>query len=240
MLTKEITAILSASRRQGWVLEPEAKRIFSLAGLDVPRFVWTTKVEEALRFAKEIGYPLVSKVVSPKILHKSDRNGVVVGIKGDKELAESFERFSQIESFAGILVEEMASGMEIIVGSKVDYQFGPVILLGMGGTGVEIYRDISLRMAPLSGVDIESMIHCLKAHRLLEGYRGSKPVHLSKLTELLITLSGLAMELEKLVESIDLNPVICSSTRCVIADARIILKVEPWNAGIVEKRDDKQ
>ena len=231
MLTKEITTILSASRHQGWVLEPEAKRIFSLVGLDVPRFVWTTNVEEALQFAKEIGYPLVSKVVSPKILHKSDRNGVVVGIKGDKELVESFERFSQIESFAGILVEEMVSGTEIIVGSKVDYQFGPVVLLGMGGTGVEIYRDISLRMAPLSGVDIQNMIRCLKAHRLLEGYRGSKPVHLSKLTELLLTLSGLAMELETLVESIDLNPVICSSTRCAIADARIILKAEQWGDG---------
>ena len=127
----------------------------------------------------------------------------------------------------------MVSGTEIIVGSKVDYQFGPVVLLGLGGTGVEIYRDISLRMAPLSGVDIQNMIRCLKAHRLLEGYRGSKPVHLSKLTELLLTLSGLAMELETLVESIDLNPVICSSTRCAIADARIILKVEQWDVGIV-------
>ena len=227
MLKKEITEILSASKNQGWVLEPEAKRIFSLIGLEVPRFLWTTKTEEALRFAKEIGYPVVGKIVSPKVLHKSDRNGVAVGIKDDRELAETFERFSRIEGFAGILVEEMVSGLELIVGSKVDYQFGPVILLGMGGTGVEIYRDISLRMAPLSQKDIENMINCLKAHRLLEGYRGRAPIDRVKLIELLKTFSDLVMDLENWVESIDLNPVMCSSERSVIADARIILsKIE--------------
>jgi acyl-CoA synthetase (NDP forming) len=94
----------------------------------------------------------------------------------------------------------------------------------MGGTGVEIYRDVSLRMAPLALKDAENMIHCLKAHRLLNGYRGSEPIHLSKLTEMLMIFSGLVMELEKWVDSIDLNPVICSSARCVIADARIILR----------------
>lgn len=218
-----MTEILTASKDRGWVLEPEAKRIFSWIGLDVPRFIWTTRVDEALRFAREIGYPLVGKVVSPRILHKSDRNGVVVGIKRDEELAETFERFRRMEGFAGLLVEEMVSGVELIVGSKVDYQFGPVILLGIGGTGVEIYRDVSLRMAPLNSKDIESMVRCLKAHRLLEGYRGSGPVNLSKLEEFLTMFSGLVMELEKSVESIDLNPVICSSKRCVIADARIIL-----------------
>ncbi len=223
MLEKEIAEILSASRGQGWVLEPEAKRILSLIGLEVPRFAWTTKVEEALRFAKEIGYPVVGKIVSPKVLHKSDRNGVVVGIKDDRELSETFERFSRIEGFVGILVEERVSGLELMIGAKVDDQFGPIILLAMGGTGVEIYRDLSLRMAPLSPMDIQSMIQCLKAHPLLEGYRGSEPVHLSKLVELLRTFSSLVMEIETFVESIDLNPVICSSKRCVIADARIIL-----------------
>jgi acetate---CoA ligase (ADP-forming) subunit beta len=223
VLTGEMTEILTASKDRGWVLEPEAKRIFSWIGLDVPRFIWTTRIDEALRFAREIGYPLVGKIVSPKILHKSDRNGVVIGIKRDEELAETFERFCRMEGFAGLLVEEMVSGVELIVGSKVDYQFGPVILLGVGGTGVEIYRDISLRMAPLNSKDIESMVGCLKARRLLEGYRGSEPVNLSKLEEFLTMFSSFVMELEKSVESIDLNPVICSSKRCVIADARIIL-----------------
>ena len=227
MLTREIREILSASKGQGWVLEPEAKRLFSLRGLEVPRFLWVTRKEDGLRFAREMGYPIVAKVVSPEVLHKSDRNGVAVGIKGDQELTEAFERFHEIEGFAGILVEEMVSGVELIIGSKMDDQFGPIILLGMGGTGVEIYRDVSLRMAPLRPGDIENMIQCLKAHRLLDGYRRTKPVNRTKLVGLLATFSDLVMELEGSVESIDLNPVMCSPTRCVIADARIILsKIE--------------
>ena len=227
MLTREIREILSASKGQGWVLEPEAKRLFSLRGLEVPRFLWTTRKEDGLRFAREMGYPVVAKVVSPEVLHKSDRNGVAVGIKGDQELTEAFERFQEIEGFAGILVEEMVLGVELIIGSKMDDQIGPIILLGLGGTGVEVYRDVSLRMAPLRPGDIESMIQCLKARRLLEGYRGTRPVNRAKLVQLLSTFSDLVVELEGSVESIDLNPVMCSPARCVIADARIILsKIE--------------
>jgi succinyl-CoA synthetase beta subunit len=223
MLIQEIRDILSAAKDRRWVLEPEAKRIFSGVGLEVPRFIWTTRIEEALRFANEKGYPVVAKVVSPKILHKSDQKGVVVGIEGDHELREAFERFQRMDGFAGILVEEMVSGVELIIGSKIDYQFGPVVLLGIGGTGVEIYQDVSLRMAPLSPRDVEGMAGCLKGRRLLEGYRGAEPVNVAKLTELLRIFSNLVTELGKSVKSIDLNPVICSSNRCVIADARIIL-----------------
>ena len=224
LLKKGIRDILSASKDMGWVLEPQAKHLFSLAGLEVPRFTWATTEGEAVRFAQEIGYPVVAKVVSPRIVHKSDRDGVVLGIDSDAELAETFSRFSQVEDFAGVLVEEMMSGLELIVGAKIDYQFGPVILLGIGGMGVEIYRDITLRMAPLRERDVESMIKDLKAGRLLEGYRGSEPINRSELIRLLITFSGLVMELEEFIESIDLNPVICSSTSCVVADARIMLK----------------
>ena len=224
MLKKGIRDILSASKDVGWVLEPEAKRLFSLAGLDVPRFTLATTAEEAARFAREIGYPIVVKVVSPRIVHKSDRDGVAVGINSDEDVAETFGCFSRIEGFGGVLVEEMISGLELMVGAKIDYQFGPVILLGMGGTGVEIYRDISLRMAPLLQRDVESMVRGLKAGRLLEGYRGSEPINLSELTRLLVTFSDLVMDLEEFIESIDLNPVICSSTKCVVADARIMLK----------------
>jgi succinyl-CoA synthetase beta subunit len=223
VLKKEILEILYSSKETGWVLEPEAKRLFSLLGLDTPRFIWTQKVEEAMKFAEEIGYPVVGKVVSPKVVHKSEREGVVVGIGNDEKLTMTFNRFSRIEGFSGILVEEMVSGIELIVGGKIDDQFGPVVLLGMGGMGVEIYQDVTLRMAPLRPRDIESMIRCLKAHQLLEGYRGSDPINMKELSRLLMTFSDLVMDLESLIESIDLNPVICSSTRCVIADARIML-----------------
>jgi succinyl-CoA synthetase beta subunit len=224
MLIREVRDILSSSKATGWVLEPDAKRLFSFLGLDVPRFVWAKKVEEAIRFAEEIGYPVVGKVVSPKLVHKSEKNGVEIGIGNAEKLKETFRRFSQIDGFAGMLVEEMISGIELIVGAKVDDQFGPVVLLGMGGTGVEIYKDVTLRMAPLALKDIESMIRCLKAHSLLEGYRGSKPVNVEELYRLLKTFSDFVMDLESLFESIDLNPVICSPTRCVVADARIMLR----------------
>jgi len=224
MLMREIRDIISSSKATGWVLEPEAKRLFSFLGLDVPRFGWAKTVEEAIQFAEEIGYPVVGKVVSPKLVHKSDKNGVEIGIDNAERLKETFRRFSQIDGFAGMLVEEMISGIELIVGAKVDDQFGPVVLLGIGGTGVEIYKDVTLRMAPLALKDIESMIRCLKAHSLLEGYRGSKPVNLQELNRVLKTFSDFVMDLESLIESIDLNPVICSPTRCVVADARIMLR----------------
>jgi acyl-CoA synthetase (NDP forming) len=225
-LSAEIKDIISASQQRGWLLEPDAKRVCSLAGLTVPRFTWATGVNEAVRFAQEIGYPLVAKVVSPHVLHKSDVGGVVVGIDSDEKLREVFHRFSEFGGFAGMLVEEMLSGIELIAGAKVDYQFGPVILLGMGGTGVEIYRDITMRMAPLKEKDVESMVRGLKASQLLEGYRGSEAVNLKELTRMLVAFSDLVMEIEGLIESIDLNPLLCAGDRCVVADARIMLTTE--------------
>ena len=224
MLTEEMKDILSGAKGRGWVLEPEAKRLLSLAGLEVARFLFAATVEEVVRFAKEIGYPLVGKVVSPKVVHKSEKNGVELGIGGDRKLRETFHRFSKIEGFAGMLVEEMVSGIELIVGAKNDYQFGPVVLFGIGGVWAEIYRDVVLRMAPLDQRDIDSMVRCLKARPLLEGYRGSNPVNLKELNRLLIAFSNIVMDLDPEMESIDLNPVLCSSTQCVVADARIILK----------------
>ena len=224
MLKKELKAIVTASKRWGWVLEPEAKRLLSISGIDVPKFLWAESSDEAVQFAEKIGYPVVGKLVSPKALHKSDVGGVVVGIDSVKNLEETFHRFSSFEDFAGMLIEEMVSGTELIAGAKVDYQFGPVILLGMGGTAVEIYKDTALRMAPLKEVDVESMLKGLKAHELLKGYRGSQPVNLKELVRTLMAFSSLVMDLEGYFESIDLNPVMCSSKRCVVADARIMLQ----------------
>ncbi len=230
MLTKEMENILLNSKENGWVLEPEAKHLISSAGIDVPRFHWTTEIEEAIRFAEEIGYPIVGKVVSPKVIHKSEKDGVEAGIKNEEGLRDTFKRFKGIESFSGMLIEEMLSGIELIVGTKIDFQFGPVILLGIGGVWVEIYRDVILKMAPLNSTDIDSMMKCLKGRRILEGYRGSEPVNLKELKRLLLTFSVLVMDLESFIESIDLNPIICSAKRCVVADARIILKKSPLPA----------
>ena len=225
-MSAEIKDIISASKELGWVLEPEAKRLCSLAGLTVPRFTWATGVDEAVQFAQEIGYPVVAKVVVPHVLDKSDVGGVVVGIDRGEKLREAFHRFREFGGFAGMLVEEMLSGIELIAGAKIDYQFGPVILLGVGGTGVEIYRDVTMRMAPLKPKDVASMVRALKAHQLLEGYRGSEPISISELTHTMVAFSDLVMDLEELIESIDLNPITCSSNRCVVADARIMLTAE--------------
>ncbi len=224
MLTEEMKGILLNSKEMGWVLEPQAKRLLSATGIEVPRFFLATGVEEAVRLAKEIGYPVVAKVVSPKVIHKSEKNGVELAIDSERKLRETFHHFSKIEGFVGTLVEEMVSGIELIVGAKNDYQFGPVILFGMGGVWVEIYRDVILRMAPLTQRDVDSMLRCLKARPLLEGYRGSNPVNFKELNKLLMTFSDLVMDLQYDIESIDLNPVMCSSAKCVVADARIILR----------------
>jgi acyl-CoA synthetase (NDP forming) len=222
----EMLRIIEAARADGWVLEPDAKRLFAIAGFEVPRFTLARTLEEAIRFAEEIGYPVVGKVVSPRILHKSDVGGVIVGIADTGGLAETFRRFQGLDGFIGMIVEEMVSGIELILGAKIDFQFGPMILLGMGGTGVEIYKDVALRMAPISEKDALAMIEGLKAHRLLTGYRGAEKVDLKMLTKTLLSFSSLAMELGEGIESIDINPLLCSSLHCVVADARIILQNE--------------
>jgi acetate---CoA ligase (ADP-forming) subunit beta len=223
MLRDNIREILSEAKERGWVMEPQAKGLLRLAGVDVPRFLFTADVAEAIRFADEIKYPVVVKVVSPDIIHKSDASGVVLGIPDDKRLGEVFTEMAKIRGFQGIIVEEALKGIEMIVGMKMDKQFGPVILLGMGGTAVEIYKDVTLRMAPLREHDTESMMMCLTARPLLEGYRGSEGVNVDELKRMLLAFSNLIMEFEKEVESVDLNPVICNASRCVVADARIML-----------------
>ena len=224
MLKSEIRDILGASQKSGWVLEPDAKRILDLTGFDVPRSKTVKTPAEATDAASTIGYPVVAKVVSPDLIHKSDTGGVVVGIENDHRLSDTFNRFSKFGGFEGMLVEEMVSGVELIIGAKIDRQFGLVILLGFGGTEAEIYQDTSLRMAPLTQSDVHSMIRNLKAYKILEGYRGSEPIHIDRLVDTVKRFSGLMTELGEQVDSFDLNPVICSSERCVVADARIILK----------------
>lgn len=226
MLNEEIKDILLRSRENGWVIEPEAKRLLSLAGVDVPQFKWITRVDDAERSASDIGWPVAAKVVSLKIVHKSDAGGVVLGIENEAGLRDVFSRFSHFDGFSGMLIEEMCEGIELIVGAKIDYQFGPVVLLGIGGTGVEIYRDTTLRMAPLDQKCAESMVKSLRAHQLLEGYRGSEPINIPELIRLLRTFSDLVMAIENEIESIDLNPVFCAPDRCVVGDARIMLQHE--------------
>ena len=223
MLTEDMTRMIEASESRGWVLEPDAKRLLREAGLNVPRSVYTRDPEEAARFAEAVGFPVVAKVVSPNVLHKSDVGGVKTGIDSVAGLHAAMDRLAGLEGFEGVLVEETVQGVELIAGAKIDHQFGPVILFGIGGTSVEIYQDSVIRMAPLTERDVASMVKGLRARPLLEGYRGSAPVRMEALTQALLAFSGVVMDLSDRIESIDLNPLMASPEGCVVADARILL-----------------
>jgi succinyl-CoA synthetase beta subunit len=223
MLTAEMQAILDNGKESGWIKEPDAKRILHMAGVAVPKFFMATTVTEAQEAADHIGYPVVAKVVSDDIVHKSDVGGVAVGIQDASSLSGIFSKFSAFEGFTGLLVEEMLSGTELIVGATNDYQFGPVILLGIGGTGVEIYKDTVIRMAPITEGDVQAMVAGLRGAELLTGYRGGEPISIQDLIRLMVAFSDLVMDLKDSMASIDLNPVKCTGRQCVAADARIML-----------------
>ena len=224
MLKKEIEAIIDKSKTWGWVLEPDAQIIFSLYGFKTPKYGVATEASQAISLARQIGYPVVAKIVSPAIIHKSDVKGVVVGIKDDETLVRTLERLAKLDGFVGMLIAEMVKGLELIIGAKNDFQFGPMILLGMGGVGVEIYKDVTLRMAPLKACDADHMIDGLAARKLLAGYRGAEPINIEALKKTLINFSKLMMDLQDIVESVDLNPVMCTAKSCIVVDSRIMLK----------------
>lgn len=223
MLTDEMVAILDAAEVDGWVLEPDAKRLLQLAGLTVPRFLLADTEDGAVAAAENIGYPVAVKAVSPAVVHKTDFDAVQINVENADAIRSIFTRFCRFDKFKGMLVEEMVSGVELIVGAKIDYQFGPVVLLGIGGTGVELYGDTAVRMAPLQVTDVRSMVQQLKGRQVLKGFRGSKPIDMAALGDQVVRFSELVMDLENRITSIDLNPVMCTSTGCVVADARIML-----------------
>ena len=219
--TKEI---IEAARKVGWVMEPQAKALFQHYALPTTRFAWSKTVDDAIEDAHAIGYPVVAKIVSPEVMHKSDVGGVVVGIDSDERLREAFESMQGLPAFDGVLLDEMVSGKELIVGAKSDPQFDMVILIGIGGTSVEIYKDVTMRMAPLSKDQALSALAGLQGQKLLDGYRGTAAVNREKVAELVVAFSEMAYDLRDVIESVDLNPVLCNAEKAVIADARIVLK----------------
>jgi acetyl-CoA synthetase (ADP-forming) len=180
--------------------------------------------EEAIRSAKRIGYPLAMKVVSSQISHKSDIGGVKVGIRSEKELVLAWkEILSKVrrKKIDGILIQKMArKGVELIIGGKRDPQFGHMVVLGLGGIYVEIFRDVSARICPVNESDVEEMIHELKAHPLLEGARGKKPINKSALKKMVMGACRF-LQKEDLAE-LDLNPVIFDNKGGDIVDARFV------------------
>jgi len=221
--------IIKKGMERGWLLEPEAKELCKTYGLPVGEWKVVKTAEEARAAGKEIGYPLVMKIVSPDVIHKSDVGGVILNIKDGKEAADAFKKIEGIRKrtgcrLEGALVEKMApQGTETIIGAKRDPQFGPVILFGLGGIFVEVFKDVSFRVAPITREDAMDMISELKAYPILKGIRGRKPSDVEGIVDSLLKVSSMMMDVVEIKE-LDLNPTIVYEKGCRIVDARIILK----------------
>lgn len=185
--------------------------------------------DEAVKIAAEIGYPVVLKLISPDIVHKSDVGGVVLDVASDEEvraacasIRERVEAHQPGARITGFTVEEQVKGTEIIVGVSRDPDFGPLLMVGMGGVFVEVYKDVSFRLLPLSRGDALEMIGEIKAQPLLDGARGRPPLNRDELAEVLLRVSQLVEAFPEIRE-IDLNPLVITSRGLVAIDARVIL-----------------
>ena len=226
-MASSISRLVAGARDAGWATEPVARRFLAENGVPSARFVWAKTRDEALRGAAELGYPLVAKIVSPRIVHKSDVGGVEVGIADDDALVQVFERLRTLPAFDGVLLDEMVrGGVELIVGAKEDPQFGTVVLCGLGGTSVELYQDVVLRLAPVTPAEAESALRSLGAFPLLDGFRGRPRVNLDALAGLVARFTEVARALggQGEVASMECNPVFATPERAVVADGRIMLR----------------
>jgi 3-hydroxypropionyl-CoA synthetase (ADP-forming) len=214
------------------ITEEQAKQILESYGIRVPPYALVKSEEEAVREAKRIGFPLVMKVVSPEILHKTDVGGVKVGIKSEQEVIETFrsmyDRLAGKYDVKGILLEKMVpQGIELIVGLQYDEQFGPVIMVGLGGIFTEVYRDVSFRMLPISKQDALDMLNELNGKKVLEGFRGSKPINKDMLAEALVSIGKLGIDMAAYYDSVDFNPIVVYPNDYAVVDAKIILREKP-------------
>ncbi len=174
-----------------------------------------------------INFPLVLKLVSEKIVHKTEEKAVITGIQSRQELArhlaDSEKRFRKRypSEKLDFMLQEQLSGTEVIIGMKRDAQFGPVILFGMGGVLVEVFKDVSMRIAPLSKKDIKEMMEEIKGIKILRGFRGEKPVNIDALADMLSRISGMSVK-EKDIAEIDFNPVIVNERHARVVDVRML------------------
>lgn len=229
---KLISEIFVVARRQGrrFLLEPEAKTVCMQYRIPVTKFGVAKTVEEEVKLAEEIGYPVVLKVVSPDVIHKFDVGGVVLNLKGPEEVRKAFNQILEnVRKYAsdakvlGVTVQEIVPpSTEVIVGAVRDPQFGPTLMFGLGGIFVEVLKDITFRMAPITEEDAKEMIAEIKAYPLLKGYRGTPPVDIETIAQILVNTSRLMMENPEISE-LDLNPIIVYENGAKTVDARIML-----------------
>ena len=214
------------------ITEEDAKSILSIYGIKVPEYSIVTTESEAISKSKEIGFPLVAKIVSDQILHKTDVKGVKVGLENENAVRETFldmyNRLSKDYSVKGVLLEKMVpKGIELIVGLQNDPQFGPVIMLGLGGIYTELFKDVSFRVLPISKEDALEMINDLKAKEILKGFRGAQAINLEMLCDAIIKIGNLGFDMAKYIDSVDFNPIIVYPDNYYVVDAKILLKTNP-------------
>jgi acetate---CoA ligase (ADP-forming) subunit beta len=211
--------------------EIESKEVLNSVGIETVKTRLAVSKEEAIAFSNRMGYPVVMKISSPDISHKSDAGGVKIGLKNDTELADAYDEIvSSVHKncpearIDGVSVQAMARpGTEIIIGMFKDAQFGPVLMFGLGGILVEVLKDVSFRVVPLTPRDAREMIKGIKGFTLLKGYRGHEPADIPCLERLLLEISGFC-EKSPEVKEIDLNPILVYRDGAAIVDARMVLE----------------
>jgi len=225
--------IIDKARSEGKTLltEIESKQLLKQVGISVIDTKLAPARDEAISASRQFGFPVVLKIVSPDIVHKSDAGGVKLGLRTSKQVGKAYDDIlSAVKQkhpqavIQGVSVQKMARpGVEVIIGMTKDAQFGPVLMFGLGGILVEILKDVSFRIVPLTKRDAGEMVREIKGYPLLEGYRGQEPVDVSKLEELLLKVSDF-VEQNPEVKEIDLNPIFAYSDGAVAVDARVILE----------------
>lgn len=216
------------------ITEDVSKSILKSYGVKVPPYALAKTAAEAVKASKKIGFPLVMKIVSPQILHKTDAGGVKVDVANAKEVKTVFnqilknvKKYDKKAEIKGVLLEKMVpKGVEMIVGLQVDPQFGPVIMAGLGGVMTEVFKDVAWRMLPITLSDAKSMIEELKSSKLFKGFRGSAPIDLNMLAQALVQIGKIGVDNASHVNSIDFNPIVVYPKSYFVVDAKIILAKE--------------
>jgi acetyl coenzyme A synthetase (ADP forming)-like protein len=221
------------TRPTRFVSEPEGHEILKAYGLPVPQFRLCKTTDEAVSAAKEIGYPVVIKIVSPDILHKTEFGGVRVNITDDAKMKTEFAGLlDTVKSkkadadIWGVMVQQMApKGTETILGMKRDPSFGPLLMFGLGGILVEVLKDVTFRIAPLNDISTDSMVYGIKAVKILQGYRGEAPRDIPKIKECLQRLSQLVIDFKE-IDELDMNPLLVyeQGKGALVLDARFLLR----------------
>ena len=214
--------------------EIESKALLKEVGIPTVETSLAASKEDAMSTSKKLGFPVVLKIVSPDITHKSDVGGVKLGLKTSKQVGKAYDEIMSAvkqrnpqANVDGVSVQKMARpGTEVIIGMTKDAQFGPVLMFGLGGTLVELLKDVSFRIVPLERDDAREMIREIKGYPLLEGYRGSKGVDTTVLEEILLKISAF-VDNHPDIKELDLNPIFAYEDGAVAVDARVVLEGNP-------------